>query len=80
MALPTGTVTFLLTDIEGSTRLLQDLRDRYPDVLEVFRQSRTECGRLTSWPGLEETGMDPPIQGVQVHTEVSRKAKTEIPA
>ena len=26
--LPTGTVTFL-TDIEGSTRLLQDLGDRY---------------------------------------------------
>src|SRR5512133_541752 len=27
--LPTGTVTFLFTDIEGSTRLLQDLGDRY---------------------------------------------------
>lgn len=31
--LPTGTVTFLFTDIEGSTRLLQALRDRYADVL-----------------------------------------------
>jgi predicted ATPase/class 3 adenylate cyclase len=30
--LPTGTVTFLFTDIEGSTRLLQDLGDRYPEV------------------------------------------------
>ena len=30
---PTGTVTFLFTDIEGSTRLLQQLRDRYGDVL-----------------------------------------------
>jgi predicted ATPase/class 3 adenylate cyclase len=29
-ALPTGTVTFLFTDIEGSTRLLQELGDRYP--------------------------------------------------
>jgi predicted ATPase/class 3 adenylate cyclase len=30
MELPTGTVTFLFTDIEGSTRLLQELgRDRY---------------------------------------------------
>ncbi|HEY7703710.1 MAG TPA: adenylate/guanylate cyclase domain-containing protein, partial [Acidimicrobiia bacterium] len=28
-----GTVTFLLTDIEGSTRLLQDLGDRYVDLL-----------------------------------------------
>ena len=26
--LPTGTVTFLFTDIEGSTRLLQELGDR----------------------------------------------------
>jgi predicted ATPase/class 3 adenylate cyclase len=28
-ALPTGTVTFLFTDIEGSTRLLLELKDRY---------------------------------------------------
>ena len=27
--LPTGTVTFLFTDIEGSTRLMQELGDRY---------------------------------------------------
>jgi hypothetical protein len=27
--LPSGTVTFLFTDIEGSTRLLRQLRDRY---------------------------------------------------
>ena len=31
--LPTGTVTFLFTDIEGSTRLLQLLGDRYASVL-----------------------------------------------
>ncbi|TML68120.1 MAG: hypothetical protein E6G14_10575 [Actinobacteria bacterium] len=31
--LPTGTVTFLFTDIEASTRLLQELGDRYADVL-----------------------------------------------
>ncbi len=31
--LPTGTVTFLFTDIEGSTRLLQDLREQYTVVL-----------------------------------------------
>src|SRR5687767_7744354 len=29
---PTGTVTFLFTDIEGSTRLLQDLGERYGAV------------------------------------------------
>ena len=31
--LPSGTVTFLFTDIEGSTRLLAQLRDRYAEVL-----------------------------------------------
>jgi len=30
---PTGTVTFLFTDIEGSTRLLKELRDDYGAVL-----------------------------------------------
>jgi class 3 adenylate cyclase/tetratricopeptide (TPR) repeat protein len=31
--LPSGTITFLFTDIEGSTRLLKQLSDRYADVL-----------------------------------------------
>jgi YVTN family beta-propeller protein len=30
---PSGAVTFLFTDIEGSTRLVKQLRDRYPAVL-----------------------------------------------
>src|SRR2546426_11586677 len=33
MSLPTGTVTFFFSDIEGSTRLIQQLGERYPDVL-----------------------------------------------
>ena len=32
-ALPTGTVTFLFTDIEGSTQLLTALGNRYPQLL-----------------------------------------------
>ena len=37
--LPTGTVTFLFTDIEGSTTLLQRLGDRrYADVLAEHQQ------------------------------------------
>ena len=32
---PTGTVTFLFSDIEGSTRLLQQLRDGYDEVLST---------------------------------------------
>jgi class 3 adenylate cyclase len=31
--LPSGAVTFLFTDIEGSTRLLKQLREGYPEVL-----------------------------------------------
>jgi len=37
-SLPGGTVTFLFTDIEGSTRLLQELGDRYGDVVRDHRQ------------------------------------------
>jgi class 3 adenylate cyclase len=35
--LPTGTVTLLFTDIEASTRLLQQLGEHYSDVLADFR-------------------------------------------
>ena len=36
--LPTGTVTLLFTDIEGSTRLLQSLGPRYAEVLAEYRR------------------------------------------
>jgi class 3 adenylate cyclase len=36
--LPTGTVTFVFTDIEGSTRLLQQLGDAYADVTRDHRR------------------------------------------
>jgi predicted ATPase/class 3 adenylate cyclase/predicted negative regulator of RcsB-dependent stress response len=37
-SLPTGTVTFLFTDIEGSTSLLRELSDRYADALADYRR------------------------------------------
>ena len=37
-ALPTGTVSFLFTDIEASTRLLQHLGDGYVDVLAQYQR------------------------------------------
>ncbi len=37
-ALPTGTVTFLFTDVEGSTRLLQQLGDRYAEVIATHHR------------------------------------------
>ena len=46
--LPTGTVTFLFTDIEGSTKLLQQLGEAYATVLAehqmLLRQAFSEHG------------------------------------
>jgi YVTN family beta-propeller protein len=36
--LPTGAVTFVFTDIEGSTRLVRQLRDGYHDVLAAHQR------------------------------------------
>ncbi len=55
-SLPTGTVTFLFTDIEGSTRLLQDLGDRYPEVL-------ADCRRLIRTAFEERSGHEIDAQG-----------------
>jgi class 3 adenylate cyclase len=38
MGLPTGTVTFLFTDIEGSTTLLQRGDRQYAEVLDEHRR------------------------------------------
>ena len=49
--LPTGTVTLLFTDIEGSTRLLSQLGQRYASVLTEYRHIlRTACHQ---WNGHE---------------------------
>src|SRR5438876_2104827 len=50
-SLPTGTVTFLFTDIEGSTRLLQQLGDRYSRILEEYR--RLLRAAFQEWNGHE---------------------------
>jgi predicted ATPase/class 3 adenylate cyclase len=50
-SLPTGTVTFLFTDIEGSTRLLQALGDRYPELLEEHRRLLREA--IAEYGGVE---------------------------
>jgi class 3 adenylate cyclase len=36
--LPSGTVTFLFSDIEGSTRLLEQLGDRYAEMIREHRR------------------------------------------
>jgi hypothetical protein len=49
--LPTGTVTFLFTDIEGSTMLLHELGDDYADVLAEHRRILREA--FTAHDGVE---------------------------
>ena len=48
---PTGTVTFLFTDIEGSTRLLEQLRGRYAEVLADHRSIMRDA--FAEWHGHE---------------------------
>jgi predicted ATPase/class 3 adenylate cyclase len=43
--LPTGTITLLFTDIEGSTRLLQRAGDAYPGLLDEHRRLLAEAFR-----------------------------------
>ncbi|MEK6275619.1 MAG: adenylate/guanylate cyclase domain-containing protein [Actinomycetota bacterium] len=38
MDLPSGAITFLFTDIEGSTRLVKELRERYGEVLQEHQR------------------------------------------
>src|SRR5579859_5967012 len=49
--LPTGTVTLLFTDIEGSTYLLQQLGDRYSEMLAECRRLLREA--FQQWNGHE---------------------------
>nr|MDQ2981459.1 tetratricopeptide repeat protein [Actinomycetota bacterium] len=49
--LPTGTVTLLFTDIEGSTRLLDELGDHYQELLE--RHHRILRQAIADYSGVE---------------------------
>ena len=54
--LPTGTITFLFTDIEGSTRLLQQLGEKFADLLSMQQQllraaCKTHHGSMVSSEG-----------------------------
>ena len=49
--LPTGTVTLLFTDIEGSTRLLQQLGEHYASLLADCRQLLRAA--FVQWNGQE---------------------------
>ena len=57
MDLPTGTVTFLFTDVEGSTRLVQALgATAYGDVLEEHRRLLREAFREVDGVEVDSAG------------------------
>jgi class 3 adenylate cyclase len=47
--MPTGAVTVLFTDIEGSTRLVKQLRERYGEVLREHQATPPVGLRGASW-------------------------------
>jgi len=49
--LPAGVVTFLFTDVEGSTKLLHELGDAYADALHEHRRLLREA--FTAHAGVE---------------------------
>jgi class 3 adenylate cyclase len=54
--LPAGVVTFVMTDIEGSTRLFRELGERYVELLATHRALlRGSCPRTTSYVVLRTT-------------------------
>jgi class 3 adenylate cyclase len=56
VALPGGTVTFLFTDIEGSTRLLQELGDDYTQVVANHRRLLREVFRAAGGNEVDTQG------------------------
>jgi class 3 adenylate cyclase len=56
VALPGGTVTFLFTDIEGSTRLLQQLGDGYGQVVADHRRLLRDVFQAASGSEVDTQG------------------------
>jgi len=56
MPLPSGIVTFVFTDIEGSTQLFRRLGDRYPPLLERHHQLLRDAWRAHNGCEVEREG------------------------
>ena len=56
MSLPSGTLTFLFTDIEGSTRLMQEVGDRYVEAQAAHHAILREAFRNNSGRELRTEG------------------------
>ncbi|MBI2972934.1 MAG: tetratricopeptide repeat protein [Armatimonadetes bacterium] len=81
--LPTGTVTFLFTDIEGSTDLLQRLGDQsYRDLLESYKRPMRAAFKARGGTQVDERGEEfffvfqRPTDAVTAAVEAQRRAAT----
>jgi predicted ATPase/class 3 adenylate cyclase/Tfp pilus assembly protein PilF len=74
--LPSGTVTFLFTDIEGSTKLLHELGDRYADALAEHR--RVLRGAFSEHGGVEVDTQGDAFFGAFARASDAVAAATEI--
>src|SRR4051794_12799419 len=54
--LPAGLVTFVMADIEGSTRLFHELGEDYPTLLEHYRALLSRACRKHSGVAVETEG------------------------
>ncbi len=54
--LPTGTITLLFTDIEGSTRLLRSLGPRYAEVLAEYRRKGAMAAAVAAMHAIQRFG------------------------
>jgi predicted ATPase/class 3 adenylate cyclase len=82
--LPSGTLTFLFTDLEGSTRLLHELGNRYGELLEMHR--RLIRAAVTAHDGIEfGTGGDAVFSvfesctGAVAAAEAAQRSLSEFP-
>src|SRR5262249_54218816 len=78
--LPAGTVTFLFTDIEGSTRLLQELGDSYAEVLAEHRRLLREAFRRHGGVEVDTQG-DPffaALEGAKAAPAAARQDQEEL--
>ena len=77
-----GTVTFVFTDIEGSTELLKRLGDGYADALaehrrlirDAFGVSGAEARRLLASGGVKLNGEPLPVDSLDVTADSLRGA------
>ncbi|HJV03888.1 MAG TPA: tetratricopeptide repeat protein [Actinomycetota bacterium] len=79
--LPTGTVTFLFTDIEGSTRLLQELGERYRAVqdrhAEIMRRALAEGHEIRTEGDSFFLAFASPVSAVRAAVEAQRALASE---